>query len=364
MNTERSSGRALAAVFSGHGEPFRLEEFPVPLPGRGEVLVDVSCSTICGSDLHTWHGRRQEPVPCVLGHEIVGRIVAFGPGGPRVDLRGEPLTEGDRITWTLAASCGECFFCVRGLPQKCEHLFKYGHSSIAPGREFSGGFAECCLLTPGTGIMKLPDVLTDVLAAPANCAVATVAAAFRLAGPVEGATVAVVGCGVLGLTATAMARYLGAAEVVACDLDPVRAAAARSFGSSVFCEPSDLLTGLRDLTSGRGADVTMEFSGSSAAVSAAIAATRTGGVSIIAGTTTPGGRIEMDPNELVRRMLTIRGLHNYAPGDLVAAIDFLTDVSGKVPFESLQGESFPLAEIEEAFASSGKHAGLRTAVIP
>jgi len=364
MNTERSSARALAAIFSGHGEPFRLEEFPVPLPGRGEVLVDVSCSTICGSDLHTWHGRRQEPVPCVLGHEIVGRIVAFGPGAPRVDLRGERLAEGDRVTWTLAASCGECFFCVRGLPQKCEHLFKYGHSSIAPGREFSGGFAECCLLTAGTGIVKLPDDLTDALAAPANCAVATVAAAFRLAGPVEGDTLTILGCGVLGLTAIAMARHLGAAEVVACDLEPVRADVARRFGAGIFCEPADLLSDLRDLTKGRGADVTMEFSGSSAAVNGALAATRTGGISVIAGTTTPGGKIDLDPNDLVRRMLTIRGLHNYAPGDLVSAIDFLKGSSGMVPFESLQGGSFPLAEIEAAFTSSGGHAGLRTAVIP
>ena len=193
---------------------------------------------------------------------------------------------------------------------------------------------------------------------------ATVAAAFRLAGPVEGATVAILGCGVLGLAATAMARHLGAAEVIACDLEPGRADAARRFGSQIFCEPGDLLSDLRDLTNGRGADITMEFSGSSAAVSGAIAATRTGGVSIIAGTTTPGGKVELDPNDLVRRMLTIRGLHNYAPGDLVAAIDFLTETSGKVPFESLQGGSFPLVEIEAAFTSSGSRAGLRTAVIP
>jgi putative phosphonate catabolism associated alcohol dehydrogenase len=364
MNTERSSARALAAVFSGHGEPFRLEEFPIPSPGQGEVLVDVSCSTICGSDLHTWHGRRQEPVPCVLGHEIVGRIVAFGPGAPRIDLRGEPLAEGDRITWTLAASCGECYFCVRALPQKCEHLFKYGHSSISPGREFSGGFAECCLLNAGTGIVKLPDDLHDALAAPANCAVATVAAALRLAGAVEGATVAVLGCGVLGLTAAAMARHLGAAEVVACDIDPARARHARQFGSGVFCEPANLLSDLRDLTRGRGADVTLEFSGSSAAVAGAFAATRTGGVSVIAGTTTPGGKVEIDPNDLVRRMLTIRGLHNYMPADLVAAIDFLGEVKEVFPFESLQGGSFPLTEIEAAFASSGTQPGLRTAVLP
>lgn len=364
MNTERSSARALAAIFSGHGEPFRLEEFPIPTPGRGEVLVDISCSTICGSDLHTWHGRRQEPVPCVLGHEIVGRIVSFGPGAPRVDLRGEPLQEGDRITWTLAASCGECFFCVRGLPQKCEHLFKYGHSSISPGREFSGGFAECCLLNAGTGIVKIPETLSDALAAPANCAVATVAAAFRLAGPVEGATVAVLGCGVLGLTAAAMARHLGAAEVVTCDIDAGRAHLAHGFGSHTFALPAELSEKVGDLTRGRGADVTMEFSGSSAAVASAFAATRTGGVSIIAGTTTPGGKVEIDPNELVRRMLTIRGLHNYAPQDLVSAIDFLSDSVESVPYEMIQGDAFPLAEIEAAFAASSARGGIRMALVP
>ncbi|GAA5120202.1 zinc-binding dehydrogenase [Luteolibacter yonseiensis] len=364
MNTERSSARALAAIFSGPGLPFRLEEFPIPTPGPGEILVDVSCSTICGSDLHTWHGRRQEPVPCVLGHEIVGRIVSFGRGTARIDLRGEPLAAGDRITWTLAASCGGCFFCRRGLPQKCEHLFKYGHSSIAPGREFSGGFAECCLLTAGTGVVKLPDSLSDALAAPANCAVATVAAAFDLAGAVEGATVAVLGCGVLGLTAAAMARHLGAAEVVACDIDPERSGLASQFGSTAFSHPSSLLEDVRERTLGRGADVTLEFSGSAAAVSGAIAATRTGGVSVIAGTTTPGGKIELDPNDLVRRMLTIRGLHNYRPENLVTAIDFLIEASGTVPFGLLQGDRFELRNIENAFASSSSRSGRRTAVLP
>lgn len=364
MNTERSSARALAAVFSGHGQPFRLEEFPIPAPGRGEVLVDVSCSTICGSDLHTWHGRREEPVPCVLGHEIVGRIVAFGPGAPRIDLRAAPLTEGDRITWTLAASCGECFFCTRGLPQKCEHLFKYGHSSISPGREFSGGFAECCLLNAGTGIVKLPDALPDVLAAPVNCAIATVAAAFRLSGPVEGATVAILGCGVLGLTATAMASQLGAAKVLTCDVDPARAEIAQRFQSDFFCGPDDLASLTAELTAGRGVDLTMEFSGAASAAAAALAIARTGGTALIAGTTAPGGKVTLDPNDLVRRMLTVKGLHNYAPQDLLSAVDFLAASMDAVPFLSLVGNSFGLEAIEDAFGESSRKPGTRIAVMP
>jgi len=364
MNTERSSARALAAVFSGHGLPFRLEEFPIPAPGPREILVEITCSTICGSDLHTWHGRRQEPTPCVLGHEIVGRIVAFGPGAPRMDLRGDPLREGDRITWTLAASCGECFFCTRGLPQKCEHLFKYGHSAISPGREFSGGFAECCVLTAGTGIIRLPDDLSDAMAAPANCAVSTVAAAIRLAGNLEGDTVAILGCGVLGLTACAMARQAGAAEVIACDLDADRRSSAEGFGAGQFGRPDDLKSLSRELTHGRGCDVILEFSGSNAAVAGGIEVLRTGGTAVIAGTTTPCGPIDLDPNDLVRRMLTLRGLHNYGPDDLVTAVDFLSQARHHFPFHDLCGDSFRLEGIDAAFESSTARAGLRTAVMP
>lgn len=362
MRTERT--RALAAIFSGHGEPFRLKEFPIPAPGAGELLVEITCSTICGSDLHTWHGRREEPTPCVLGHEIVGRIVAFGAGAPRIDLKGQPIHEGDRITWTLAASCGECFFCRRGLPQKCEHLFKYGHSAIAPGREFSGGFAECCLLSAGTGVVRVPDPVSDTLAAPANCAVATVAAACRLGGPLEGSSVAVLGAGVLGLTACAMARALGAAEVVACDLDPDREALALDFGASRFATPDELGEMSLDLTAGRGADISMEFSGAAEAVRGALDVTRTGGTAIIAGTTTPGQSISLDPNQLVRRMLNIRGLHNYAPTDLVSAMDFLGEHGERFPFEQLGGGRFDLERIDNAFRHSSEHPGLRTAILP
>ncbi len=350
MNHRSSS--ALAAIFSGPGRPFEIREFPIPSPGPGEVLVGITCCTICGSDTHTWHGRRQEPTPCVLGHEIVGRILAFGPESPRLDLRGEPLVEGDRITWTLAASCGTCFFCRRGLPQKCESLFKYGHSALSPGREFSGGFAGCCLLRAGTGIVRVPDAIEDALAAPANCAVATVAGTLRTAGAVEGATVAVIGAGFLGLTACAMARHLGAAEVIACDLDATREADTAAFGATRFAGPGELATIARDLTGGRGADLALEFSGSSQGVAAAIGVLRTGGHAVIAGTVAPVDPVALDPHDLVRRMLRIEGLHNYIPQDLVTAIDFLAAVHDRLPFGRLLGEHFPLAEIDTAFASS------------
>lgn len=353
-----------AAVFCGHGKPLELREFMLPAPGPGEVLVRVTCSTICGSDVHTWAGRRQEPTPCILGHEIVGRIVEFGEAAPRRDLGGRPLAEGDRITWTLAASCGECFFCRHDLPQKCESLFKYGHARIEPGREFAGGFGEFCLLQPGTGIVRLPDELPDATAAATNCAVATAAAAIRLLRPLEGDVVAVVGCGVLGLYACALARHHGASAVIGCDIVPGQEDLARRFGATDFCHPGQLVECCRRRSSGRGADGAIEFSGSSAAVVSTLDCLRTGGSAVIAGTTTPGDPVPLDPNRLVRSMIQIRGLHNYAPEDLVAAVDFLTATQGRFPFELLNGQQFRLENINEAFRAAASQTGCRISVIP
>src|SRR5262245_4908195 len=95
-----------AALFHGPGRSLELTRHPVPEPRGAEVLVRVTCCTLCRSDLHTHAGRRPAPTPIVLGHEIVGRIKAFGPDAVRTNLRGETLAPGDRVTWTLAASCG------------------------------------------------------------------------------------------------------------------------------------------------------------------------------------------------------------------------------------------------------------------
>ena len=130
---------ASIALFHGAGQPFELCERKIVTPNRDEVLVRVSLATICGSDLHTFTGRRAAPVPCVLGHEAVGRIAY--PTKVR-DAYGEPLHEGDRVTWSLMAACGACRYCnERDLPQKCERLFKYGH-------------AQSLLLIPSTVVSR------------------------------------------------------------------------------------------------------------------------------------------------------------------------------------------------------------------
>src|SRR5262245_60463308 len=145
---------SLAAVFSGTPGQIELRELPVPRPAAGELLVRILGCTICGSDLHTLHGRRQVPVPTVLGHEIIGEIALLGSDVPHEDLAGQPLRVGDRVTWSLVASCGECFYCQHDLPQKCETAVKYGHEALRPGRELLGGLAEHALLVPGTALVR------------------------------------------------------------------------------------------------------------------------------------------------------------------------------------------------------------------
>ncbi|MFT3920919.1 MAG: alcohol dehydrogenase catalytic domain-containing protein [Myxococcales bacterium] len=215
-----------AAIFAGTPGQIELQEILPPEPGAGEILVRILGCTLCGSDLHTFEGRRQAPVPTVLGHEIVGRIEALGANAPRHDMAGKNLQVGDRVTWAIVANCGECFYCERKLPQKCLAAVKYGHEKLQPGRELLGGLAEHCLLTPGTSLVRLPDDLPLEVACPANCATATAAAAVEAAGDLGGAVVCVLGAGLLGLTVCAMVKSRGAAEVICVELDPRRRAQA------------------------------------------------------------------------------------------------------------------------------------------
>jgi len=255
---------SLAAVFHEAGQPLTLERYELPTPGRGEVLVRITCSTLCGSDVHTFLGHRPTPVPTVLGHEIMGVVERLDADETVSDHAGQRLQVGDRITWSIAASCSNCFFCDNDVPQKCERLFKYGHEKIVAEHPLSGGLADYCHLAAGTAIFRVPESLADTVACPANCATATVAAAMRVGGGCEGRSVLIQGAGMLGLTATAMARSRGARQVIVCDVNADHLERAGEFGATrtlpVSADEQDLIDSVRDLTAGRGVDLVVELS--------------------------------------------------------------------------------------------------------
>lgn len=357
---------AHAVVFTGPRQPLEFVRFPMREPVGAELLVRVSCCTLCRSDLHTHAGRRTEPTPVVLGHEIVGRIEAFGPAAPRHDAAGKPVTVGSRITWAVAVGCGSCFFCKEDLPQKCERPYKYGHQHTTLDHPAGGGLSEFMMLVPGTYWLEIPDEVSDQTAAPANCATATVAAMLRYGGPVAGRNVLVLGGGVLGAIACAMAQAGGARGVMVSDPVPdCRARAVRFGATHAFSTDSkELAAGILDVTDGRGADLVLELAGAAATVQSAIALARIGGTVVLAGTVAPVGSIALEPEMVVRRMLSIRGAHNYHPRDLAAALEFLAGSGREFPWRSLVAAEFPLEQAEQAFVEAHARPGVRVAVVP
>jgi putative phosphonate catabolism associated alcohol dehydrogenase len=357
-----------ASVFVAPGRPLEMRSFSRPALKPGETLVQIACCTLCGSDLHTYLGNRQGPAPSILGHEALGRIVALGPGEPPRDYRGEFLSIGDRVSWSVVASCGACFFCRCELPQKCERLFKYGHESCCGDHPLSGGMAEFCHLAPGTSIHHVPADVPDVVASSANCATATVVAALRFAGSCRGKTVLIQGAGLLGLTAAAMARVDEAENIIVADVNQQRLAMAKRFGASAIIDVSEGAKALTDCvlrsTAGRGADVILEMSGAAEAIRQGLTALRTGGQYVFVGAVKPIGPVPLDAEQVVRRMWCIRGVHNYAPMDLAAAIDFLANNWRRFPFAALVSGVFSLDDADAAFQTMVESGAVRVAVRP
>jgi putative phosphonate catabolism associated alcohol dehydrogenase len=340
------------AVFRGAGQPFDLVERNVNFNlGRGQCLVEISLATICGSDLHTFDGRRREPVPCVLGHEGVGRVVAVGPDR-------DPGLVGRRVTWTLADSCGVCRACRDwSLPQKCERLFKYGHASLDDGTGFNGTYATHVVLRSGTTLFPLPDAISDEMAASANCALATMIASTEplAAG---GDTAVIQGAGLLGLFGCALLREKGWQRVVVVDGNPARLELVPAFGG----EPA--MNSARGYVKSGTVDAVIEATGSAAVIAEGVNLLRPGGHYQLVGLVHPDSRLDVTGEVIIRKCLTIQGAHNYAPDDLGAAVEFLKNRGQNLPWDRLISPPLPLQSLDEAMAVARSGRWPRVAVRP
>ena len=367
MTNEAKSRTAQAAVFRGPVQPLVLERFPFPALTGGDALARIRCATICGSDLHSFHGRRPAPAPSVLGHEMVGEVVETGPQGA-CDYRGNLLSVGDRVTWSMVWSCGECFYCKRGLRPKCERLRKFGHETITADRALFGGLAEYCHLPEKTAIFRVPPELPDFVASPANCATATVAAVFRNAGNMSGQHVVIHGAGMLGLTACAMAAAQGAKSVIMIEPGARRRETALIFGAHHSFDSNEsegaLCGKVRELTDGRGADVGLELCGQPGAMETGVQLLRPGGRFVMAGATFPARPVQWSGEQVVKRSLQIAGVYNYLPEDLECALRFLSGQHERIPFAGLVEKSFSLREVNAAFDYATTSHPPRVAVLP
>ena len=352
--------------FHGVGIPFEVDAMPVTATSA-DVLVRVSLSTICGSDLHTVSGRRGANTPCVLGHEIVGTVAA--PTNIRSAMD-EPLQEGDRVTWSLTTSCGTCDYCVnRGLPQKCDTMFKYGHARSEGESALSGGFATHILLRPGTAIYRIPDSVTDKEAVPVNCALATVVNGLETIGMQAGETAVVHGAGMLGIYAACYLRENGYARVAVVDTNAARLQVAKRFGATDTFNPNktpveDIAAALKAITDGRGVDLGVEVSGGTAGIPNLVTWLGIGGRCVTLGYVYPNAHITVDAHQLVTKCITLRGVHNYHHKALGNALGFVEANRRRYQFGDLIGKTYPLADINTAFVDAMDQAALRIAIAP
>ncbi len=358
-----------AAVYDAPNTPFQIRTFPVRDVKPGEVLVRIIMSTICRSDIHSYEGRRPNPCPGILGHEIIGTIEQIGAGIDK-DLRGETLAIGDRITWTEYFADGPSYYRdVHDMPQKATGLRKYGHNLAAEDPHFLGGFADYCYILPGTGILKLPDELSDEEATPLNCGVATMISAFDAANMAMGETVVLQGMGLLGIYGCAIAKAKGAACVIALDTVPERLKTAKRFGADVTYDVTamsedELVSAVRNTSPPDGPGIIIEVCGQASVIPLGIRMLRIGGRYMLVGLVSPNAHFTVDGYDLVRKWITLRGIHNYHPRHLVQALDFVMANRERFPFREIVDSRFSLDELDDAFAKASKHSVLRAAIVP
>lgn len=303
----------------------------------------------------------------MLGHEYVGRVVATGPGGAST-LEGTSLEPGVRIVWSVLASCGDCDRCARGLAHKCRSLVKYGHEPLTTRWELSGGFATHMHLRAGTAIVTVGEVTPPEALAPITCGTATAVAAMRAATSVvdlDAPAVLVSGAGLIGLTVAALARDRGCVVVVA-DPDSGRRALAERFGAHATFDPADSESATRAWTGLGlpGPDIVIEASGAPSAVAAGLDSVEVGGAVVLVGSVFPAPPVALDPERLVRGLVTVSGVHNYSAADLAAAVEFVEGSAERWPFAELVGATFSLERLAEGVALAAGGGPVRVGITP
>ncbi len=249
-----------------------LREVPVPEPGPGELLVRVLAASVCGTDVHIerWDPWAQEnfgPPPMVFGHEMAGLVVAHGPGAGRVKLGDLVAAETHLVDWT-------CYQCRTGRANVCQNLRILGVHA-------AGSFAQFAVI-PETNAWVSEGLAPEVAALQEPMGNAVHAAFVE---EIAGQSVAVLGCGPIGLMAVAIARLAGARHVFATDINPERLAIASAMGADeVIDAREDVAARLRAHTGGDGVDVVLEMSGAESALHQGLAALTNGGRISLLGT--------------------------------------------------------------------------------
>ncbi len=353
---------ATAAVTRGIDEPFKLEDIRIDEPRPHEVLVRIIAVGMCHTDLAVRAGHTPFPLPAVLGHEGAGIVERVGHAVTGV-------TANDPVVISFD-SCGTCRACETGRPVQCIH---WAALNLLGGSRLDGSptmtsacahadqplhgcffgqssFATLALATE-RNVVKVPPVAPLELLAPLGCGVQTGAGAIlNVLKPSPGSTVAVFGGGAVGLSAALAAQLTGATRIVVVDIAPSRLALACELGVTdvIDARVDDPVRSIFDLTSGTGAEYTLETSGMTQVLRQAVDALAVDGYCGVLGAPPSGSEASFDVPQMLARNPHIVGINQGAsvPRQFIPALIEL-HLQGRLPFERFVS-TFPFADIEQA----------------
>jgi S-(hydroxymethyl)glutathione dehydrogenase / alcohol dehydrogenase len=363
-----------AAVLRELNEPFSVEDVELAAPGPGEVEVRLAAAGVCHSDWNVVTGATTNPLPAVLGHEGAGVVVTVGEGVERV-------AEGDHVVLSWLPACGRCFYCRQGRHVLCDVAMEDMFRGTLPGGalrlsqngdslyhySYLSAFAESCVVPEGCCVRVRDDAPFEV-AALVGCAVMTgYGAAVKRAQVEEGSVVAVFGAGGVGLSAVMGARLAGAGAVVAVDPVEFKRKTALDLGATHALDPTseDVEAALRHLTDGRGADAALDTAGVPGIVAQAYAAVRRGGTVVAVGLPAEGLTADLPASDLPREEKVVTGSF-YGSCDPQVDMPQVLDLymEGKLPLDRLVTRTYPLDEINEAFAAMNSGEVARAVITP
>jgi len=344
-----------------------VEQIAVDAPKRGEVTIKLAACGVCHSDLSATNGTLAMPLPLILGHEAAGEVIELGEGVAS-------LKEGDHVVSSFIYMCGKCRFCASGRPVLCSEQGKAvntlpdgsvrTHDAAGkPLNVFSGcGVMAQYATVHVDNLVKIDPKIPLDRAALVGCAVTTgVGAVFNTARVAPGSTVAVFGCGGVGLNVIQGARIAGAGRIIAIDTLEQKASLAREFGAtdSLVLKPGEDPTKTLKTMTGGGPDYAFECVGSGELAAAAYRAIRRGGLAVVVGVAKPGDSTAVRTMTLPFEEKTLTGSYF---GSCVPRIDFPRMLGlymgGKLKLDELITRRYSIDEAPQAFADlvSGRNA--------
>jgi NDMA-dependent alcohol dehydrogenase len=349
--------RITAAVLHDVNKPYSIETVELDPPKRGEVLVKIGAAGVCRSDLHFQKGEATIALPAVLGHEGSGTVQAVGEGVTMVK-------PGDRVILSFVPNCGHCPSCETGRPYLCdEHARTTGklfdntsRLHTLAGQDLAHMGKVACFadhaVVPEAGCIPAPAGLDFPQMALIGCSVTTgVGAALFNAGVQPGDSVAVIGCGGVGLNVLQGARIAGATTIVAVDVKGAALDFARKFGAThtVNARTEDAVARVKALTGG-GAHWAFEAYGGGATTRMAVDMLRKRGTAVIVGIAPIGDDAVIEPVVITRMEKTIRGCY-YGTARPRQDMPRIADWYGRglLDIDGLVTRRYPLAEINRAY---------------